>query len=39
MPPCQKARKWLGEHHKEYTEGHIVKENPTVEELKERYEW
>lgn len=31
---CQKARKWLEEHGVEYTERHIVEENPTYEELK-----
>ena len=35
---CQKARKWLGEHQIEYTERHIVEENPSSEELKEWYE-
>lgn len=32
---CQKARKWLDEHNVEYTERHIVDNNPTYEELKE----
>ena len=32
---CQKARKWLDNHGMEYTERHIVEENPTYEELKE----
>lgn len=31
---CQKARKWLEEHNIEYTERHIVEENPTFDELK-----
>lgn len=31
---CQKARKWLEEHGMEYTQRHIVEENPTYEELK-----
>lgn len=35
---CQKAKKWLDEHHLEYTERHIVEENPTAEELKAWYE-
>lgn len=30
---CQKARKWLEEHHIEYTERHIVEEHPTFAEL------
>ena len=32
---CQKAKKWLNEHGIEYTERHIVEENPSVEELRE----
>ncbi len=32
---CQKAKKWLDEHKIEYTERHIVEENPTFDELKE----
>lgn len=32
---CQKAKKWLDEHNKEYTERHIVEDNPTYEELKQ----
>ena len=32
---CQKAKKWLDIHEIEYTERHIVEENPTYEELKE----
>lgn len=35
---CQKAKKWLDEHNVEYTERHIVEENPTYDELKEWYE-
>lgn len=35
---CQKARKWLEEHGVEYTERHIVEENPTYEELKRWHE-
>lgn len=34
---CQKAKKWLDEHHIEYTERHIAEDNPTYEELKEWY--
>ena len=34
---CQKAKKWLDSHEIEYTERHIVEENPTYEELKEWY--
>lgn len=32
---CQKAKKWLNENGIEYTDRHIVEQNPTVEELKE----
>lgn len=32
---CQKAKKWLDEHNMEYTDRHIVNENPTYDELKE----
>lgn len=32
---CQKAKKWLDSREIEYTERHIVEENPTYEELKE----
>ena len=35
---CQKAKKWLDSHEIEYTERHIVEENPTYEELKEWYQ-
>lgn len=34
---CQKAGKWLEENHLEFTERHIVEENPSYEELKEWY--
>lgn len=34
---CQKAKKWLDEHNIEYTERHIVEENPGYDELKEWY--
>lgn len=34
---CQKAKKWLDEHHIEYIERHIVEENPTYDELKAWY--
>lgn len=34
---CQKAKKWLDEHNIDYTERHIVDENPTYDELKEWY--
>ena len=32
---CQKAKKWLNEHDIEFTERHIVVENPSYEELKQ----
>lgn len=32
---CQRAKKWLVEQGVEFTDRHIVEENPTVEELKE----
>ena len=32
---CQKAKKWLDEHNIEYTERHIVNDNPTYDELNE----
>ncbi|MDO4650907.1 MAG: arsenate reductase family protein [Eubacteriales bacterium] len=35
---CQKAKKWLEEHDLEFTDRHIVENNPTYEELKEWYE-
>lgn len=31
---CQKAKKWLDEHHIAYTDRHIVEKRPTYEELK-----
>lgn len=34
---CQKAKKWLDKNRIEYTERHIVEENPTYEELKSWY--
>lgn len=34
---CQKAKKWLDGHNIEYTERHIVENNPTYDELKEWY--
>lgn len=34
---CQKAKKWLDEHKLEYSERHIVEENPTYDELSEWY--
>lgn len=35
---CQKAKKWLDEQGKNYTERHIVENNPTYDELKSWYE-
>lgn len=35
---CQKAKKWLIEHNIEYTDRHIVEDNPSYDELKEWYE-
>lgn len=35
---CQKAKKWLDEHHIKYIERHMVENNPSYEELKEWYE-
>lgn len=32
---CKKARKWLNESHVDYVDRNIVKDNPTIEELKE----
>lgn len=32
---CQKAKKWLDSHNIEYTDRHIVEENPSYDELKE----
>lgn len=34
---CQKAKKWLDEHGKEYKERHIVEDNPIYDELKVWY--
>lgn len=31
---CQKAKKWLDEHHISYEDRHIKEQNPTFEELK-----
>lgn len=39
-PPCstcQKAKRWLDEHHVSYTSRHIKESNPTAEELTEWY--
>ncbi|MCF0128631.1 MAG: arsenate reductase family protein [Pseudobutyrivibrio sp.] len=35
---CQKAKKWLDENKIEYTERHIVEQNPSYDELKEWYD-
>ncbi len=35
---CRKAKKWLEEHNTEYTERHIVENNPSYDELKEWHE-
>lgn len=35
---CQKAKTWLDENGVEYTDRHIVENNPTYEELKEWHE-
>lgn len=35
---CQKARKWLIANNIEFTERHIVEDNPSYEELKAWYE-
>lgn len=35
---CQKAKKWLDEQGKNYTERHIIENNPTYDELKSWYE-
>lgn len=35
---CQKAKKWIDENGVEYTDRHIVENNPTYEELKEWHE-
>lgn len=34
---CQKAKKWLEANHLEFTERHIVEDNPSYEELKKWY--
>lgn len=34
---CKKAKKWLDENQIEYTDRHIVEDNPTYEELKDWY--
>ena len=34
---CQKAKKWMDGHQIEYTDRHIVEDNPTYDELKEWY--
>ena len=35
---CKKAKKWLDEHGVDYTDRHIVEDNPTAEELAEWHE-
>ena len=35
---CQKAKKWLDAHDMEYTDRHIVEDNPSYDELKQWYE-
>ena len=35
---CKKAKKWLDEHGVEYTDRHIVEDNPTAPELAEWHE-
>ena len=35
---CQKAKKWLEEHQIDFTDRHIVENNPTAEELKLWYQ-
>lgn len=35
---CQKAKTWLDDQGKKYTERHIVENNPTYDELKQWYE-
>lgn len=32
---CKKAKKWLDDHQVAYTDRHILKENPTEDELRE----
>lgn len=34
---CQKAKKWLDEHHIEYKERHIAEDRPSRDELEEWY--
>lgn len=34
---CQQAKKWLDEYNIEYTERHIVEDNPTYDELEKWY--
>lgn len=34
---CQKAKKWLDENSVEYTDRHIIEDNPTYEEVKTWY--
>lgn len=34
---CQKAKRWLEEHHVAYTDRNIAEENPSYEELKQWY--
>ena len=34
---CKKAKKWLNDNRIEYTDRHIVEDNPTVKELREWY--
>lgn len=39
---CKKAKKWLDDNGFEYTDRHIVENNPTAEEIKEwlkRADW
>ncbi len=35
---CQKAKKWLDQHKIEYTDRHIVEDNPSYDELRDWYE-
>lgn len=35
---CKKAKKWLDEHNMEYTERHIVENNPSYDELREWFD-
>lgn len=35
---CQKAKKWLEGYHIDYSERHIVEDNPTYEELKDWFD-